>query len=68
MIESLILYRGVAGEVHTEDQEHAEVGEDVPADVEDAGVIPVEDPGDHVAGEESQQNQDQRHSVNEIHS
>ena len=35
-------HRGVAGDVHGEDEQHAEVGQDVAADVEDAGVVPVQ--------------------------
>ena len=34
-------HRGVAGDVHGEDEQHAEVGQDVAADVEDAGVVPA---------------------------
>ena len=36
------IYRGVAGDVHWDDQQHAQVGQDVPTDVQNAGMVPAQ--------------------------
>ena len=42
IILSSPIYRGVAGDVHWDDQQHAQVGQDVPTDVQNAGMVPAE--------------------------